>query len=103
MARKREVLPPTKPLLCDHITQQNKHKNKTGYPFFGLPCINERENIFPLFQISIILARYTSNWRRDCDSAVKTGRPKTRDLRSRDLFQCSSRCSLQVYVWFGII
>jgi len=25
MARKREVLPPTTPLLCDHITLQTKH------------------------------------------------------------------------------
>jgi len=25
MARKHEVLPPTAPLLCDHITYQNKH------------------------------------------------------------------------------
>jgi len=24
MARKREVFPPTTPLLCDHITLQNK-------------------------------------------------------------------------------
>jgi len=25
MARKREFLPPTTPLLCDHITLQTKH------------------------------------------------------------------------------
>jgi len=25
MARKREILPPTTPLLCDHITLQNVH------------------------------------------------------------------------------
>jgi len=25
MARKREILPPTAHLLCDHITYQNKH------------------------------------------------------------------------------
>jgi len=25
MARKREDLPPTTPLLCDHITLQTKH------------------------------------------------------------------------------
>jgi len=29
MARKREVLTPTTPLLCDHITQRNKHCQTT--------------------------------------------------------------------------
>jgi len=32
MARKREVVPPTTPLLCDHIILQNKHY--CYYPFF---------------------------------------------------------------------
>jgi len=38
MARKLEVLPPTTPLLCDHITYRSYPINKTGYPFFGPPC-----------------------------------------------------------------
>jgi len=32
MARKREVLLPTTPLLCDHITEQNiNHWKSRGY------------------------------------------------------------------------
>ena len=60
MARKLEVIPPNKPLLCGNLTFKfTRHKfllvavkewlksvlnyrsypkNKTGYPFFGPPC-----------------------------------------------------------------
>ena len=44
MARKREVLPPTTPLLCDHITLQNKHCQSYGN--LGEQATHEKINFF---------------------------------------------------------
>jgi len=40
MARKSEVLSPTTPLLCDHITLQNKHTAN-----IGVKCLNFNRNV----------------------------------------------------------
>ena len=46
MARKLEVLPPTTPLLCDHITLQNKHFSRNVMLSVGVSRMGKTRVVF---------------------------------------------------------
>jgi len=50
MARKREVLSPTAPLLCDPITEFIP-KIKLGIRFFGPPCISRLPAVYRILSL----------------------------------------------------